>query len=1014
MRCLSILIFLLCVNQGTSQINKNLGPSPLQVDPDIGIFTDVAAQNVGRISALTINPNDNNHYFAAAADGGVWESIDGGSSWNSITDNAPTTAIGSLAMDPSDDQVIYAGTGESNYANHSRYGLGILKSTDGGKNWSVLGADVFAGRSVAKIVINPNNSNIVYAAVTRAGGFPEMVAAKNHPQKNGLVGVFKSVDAGVTWAHLNQLPALSVSSLVMDPQDSDTLHAIVGRVFGSAENGFYKTTNGGNSWQFVSLRDAGFLGQVGRGTVSISVSDPSRLYAVFSNRASVNGSGSSLAGVFRSDDSGQSWQLQSTPQIYSSFGWYFSALKVDVVNPDIIYLGGINLIVSTNGGSTWADITPPHVDIHDIQQDSLGRLLVGDDGGVHRSNNMGLSWETLNNGISNVQFYAGLSLNLTDNNAIIGGTQDNGTNTNQSLEQSWLRILGGDGGWTQVDPQSNSYFVEFQGVSNLFKYQNGVYTRLDPAQTITGRVAFYGVHLLDPLNPQRLLYATERIHESLDQGQTWQAISDDLSQGSGAVRSMVMAPSNPNYIYAVTNDGNVQRSADGGRNFIKIADNIPGWPRITREITVHPEDHLQIYLAVSSFGTDQVRYSDNGGNDWQVLDGDLPDIPVNTIAVALNRDGDVLYAGTDAGVYVSVDNGNHWEKYEKSMPNVPVIDIIIENEHLFVATQGRGLWVLDEYEAAANSAFPSDFLTNIWASDTVQNQGILTTVLTNAGGDIPIRIDNSVMFTYTPDGLPIWLVMQAAIPSQSNSYELPIYMPTGNLNDSGQELLAIGIATKTRLSDDQESLLESQLQYEFDFTETAKVKLQESIGDSSFYDPVAFDNNPFNGVTKQIELSRLIPGGQQLNLYCDINSQPLLTATEPFEGRLNLVFGRDGQENLFGADFTYIKTVDAAGVEFNLLDDDDLATPTWYVYDNFTAASGFGPNRSSTNQVFSPIAGRGFLEETNGLPGPQSVGTDTSEVLLINNSTRLQIEKFNQASETMQITAPLASCFGFE
>ncbi|MBU0617091.1 MAG: hypothetical protein KKI02_05195 [Planctomycetes bacterium] len=216
-----------------------LGPAP----------TGDADMYTGRVSALACSLNDPDLYFAGGADGGVWRTADGGITWTPLTDNMPTSSIGALAIDPIDENVIYAGSGEANYANHCRYGLGLYKSTDGGDTWVQLAEETFAGRCFSKIVINPVNPQILYASITRAGGFPELAAAKGHPGATGPLGVFRSDDGGVTWVQLtNGLPNLSATDLTMYPGDPNILYAGIGRIFGHRDNGIYKTTDAGASW----------------------------------------------------------------------------------------------------------------------------------------------------------------------------------------------------------------------------------------------------------------------------------------------------------------------------------------------------------------------------------------------------------------------------------------------------------------------------------------------------------------------------------------------------------------------------------------------------------------------------------------------------------------------------------------------------------------------------------------------------------------------------------------------
>lgn len=686
-----------------AQTASFLGPNPIDTAGDL--FT-------GRVSALATSPSDPDLYYAAGADGGVWRSNNTGQSWQALTDSMPTLAIGSLALDPGNEQVIYAGTGEPNYANHSRYGLGIYKSTDGGDTWQQLGAEVFSGRTISSIVVSHADNDVVYASVARAGGFPnsvELAAAKGHPQAEGSLGVFRSEDGGASWELLPNLPNLAVTDLIMHPSNADILYAGVARIFGDTGNGIYRSTDGGDNWQRLE-NGLPEVAQLGRISLTISPDQPLRLYTLLTRASNL---GAITLGVYKSDDGGDNWiflENSVADDIFmpvdglsqSFFGWYMSFIKVEPGNPDRVYGGGFNMARSDDGGDTWIDVSPPHVDQHALAWSADGTLLSGSDGGVFSSGDLGASWTPLNNGLGVTQFYAGLSLDPDDAEIIIGGTQDNGSNL-RTDDGAWDNLTGGDGGWTQLDPvDSQIRYTQSQGVGNLFRINadNSIDVLDDPDdRQLSGRTAFFAPYVVDPNNPDRLLYATNLFFESIDGGANWQEISGDVTTGTGAVRSIAMAPSNPDVIYIATNDGLVQRSEDGAQTFTVIAENNPGWPRITRELFVHPENPMIVYLAVANFGVEQILRSENGGTDWEALDATFPDIPVNTITVDTRaedlRDG-VIYAGSDSGIFVSTDDGVSWQQFGVGMPNAAVIDLLIDEPggRLVAATQGRGAWEL--------------------------------------------------------------------------------------------------------------------------------------------------------------------------------------------------------------------------------------------------------------------------------------------------------------------------------
>ena len=678
--CLSVAVWAGCPCR--AQVCKDLGPAPI-------------GTSAGRISAIAASRTDPNRYFVAGADGGVWRTLDGGTTWTPLTDQLPTTAIGSLAIDPTDPSVIYAGSGEANFANHSRYGLGIYKSVTGGDSWAQLAAGTFGGRCVSRIVVDFQSPARVYASVTHAGGFPEMAAAKGHPWANGPRGVFRSDDGGQTWTQLLAgLPNQDATDLVMDALNPAVLYAAIGRIFGATENGIYKSTDHGDTW--TKLAGGLPAANVGRISLDIAPTNSSRLYTLIAHSAEADGNGGSTLGAYRSDDGGATWSVLPVGSMQASYGWYLNVVRVSPASPDTVFLGGYDILRSTNGGSSWSTVTAPHVDNHALAFDASGRVLVGDDGGLHRSSNLGGSWAGLNAGLATAQFYPGLSTHPSNGEIILGGNQDNGCNERTTDSRTWTGLTGGDGGWTQID-QTNPQrlFTESQGTGSLYRSTNGGASFSSVGAGLSGRNCFLPPYLIDPTNPQRMLYGTERVYRSTDGGTTFTALSADLTGGgSASIRALEIAPSDPGWVYAATNDGRILASSDGGATFALRLSGVAGWPRTTREITADPTDAHTVYLAGAVFGAPHVRRSRDAGATWQTLDGDLPDLPVNTVACDPRPPAPVLYAGTDAGLYRSVDDGNTWRPYGAGLPRAQVVDVRVEpaRSRIIVGTMGRGAW----------------------------------------------------------------------------------------------------------------------------------------------------------------------------------------------------------------------------------------------------------------------------------------------------------------------------------
>lgn len=683
---LSLVVIAAAAGSAAAQPATSLGPAPAT---GFGGTT-------GRISAIACSRTNPDRYFVAGADGGVWRTTDGGVTWTPLTDFMPTTAIGALAMDPTNEAIIYAGTGEANFANHSRYGLGVYKSVNGGDTWTQLATDTFSGRCFSRVVINPLDTQVLYASVTQAGGFPERAAAKSHPNAAGPRGVFKSTDGGQTWAQLaGGLPSQDATDVAMDPANPAVLYAAIGRIFGAPENGIYKSVDSGATW----VRLAGGLPTgFGRTTLGIAPTQAPRIYALSSTPCDASGGGGDTFGAFRSDNSGATWTTIVPGSIQASYGWYLSCIVVSPTDPNTVFMGGLTLSRSANAGASWSTVTPPHVDLHALTFDASGRLLCGDDGGVHRSPNLGGSWSHLNTGLCTIQFYAGVSTHPTNDLIFFGGTQDNGSHRHSASGQLWTSISGGDGGWTQLD-QVNPLrvFAESQGTGALYRSVDGGNTVNGAGAGLAGRNCFLPPYLIDPHNSQRMLYGTERVFVSTDGGSNFSPLSADLTGGgSAAIRALAIGPSDSSYVYAATNDGRILASSDGGATFTLRLSNVPGWPRTTREIAVDPVDPRTVYLATAAFGQPQVRRSRDAGATWQTLSAALPDVPVNVIGVDSRGPGPVIYAGTDSGLYRTVNDGQTWRKYGSNLPNACVIDLVVEpgRERVTVGTQGRGAWTV--------------------------------------------------------------------------------------------------------------------------------------------------------------------------------------------------------------------------------------------------------------------------------------------------------------------------------
>jgi hypothetical protein len=680
----------------------NIGPAPI-VNGQVPGRGPVS----GRIAALAADPSDPNVIYIAAAGGGVWKTTNGGSSWTALTDNQSILFMGAIAVAPTNSQIIYAGTGESNNSGDSFYGDGVLKSTNGGQAWTLEGSSIFNRRSISQIAIDPTNADTVYVAVTdfAVNGL------------SGNTGVWKSTDGGVNWTDTTSSISTQdpFTDVVIDPNNSQTIYAAVGNIFGSSANGVYKSTDGGTDWAAAG----NFHGGASDGLIKIAVAKTNApgthtLYASISTPISFTGGGDLLE-MEKSTDGGATWTaLGNTPNYLNGQGWYDSTLAVDPSNANIVYAGGAgdqfatgtSFIETTNGGANWTDIsnTPngtngPHADNHGIGFDANGKLLVGTDGGIWRLDAQSpVTWTDLNGNLATIQF-TGIALDPTNPAIAIGGSQDNGTEKFTG-NLGWSLSQFGDGGFVQID-QSNpntmyhTFFFGFDGF--LERSDDGGLTWSGKTAGInTGDNAnFYVPYVMDPSNSSRLILGTDHLYETTNRADSWHLIGGPGSSGWTAnkpVDAIAISRSNPNTIY-VTAGGVVLVTFNDGASWQQI--NVPGFSDHFGKLAVDPTNNQIAYIVRDHFtggSGGHVFKTINGGQTWTDISGNLPDIPTNSIV--LDPRNGIIFVGTDAGVYASSDGGTTWSTYAHGMASARVVDMVLNTttDILAVGTHGRGMW----------------------------------------------------------------------------------------------------------------------------------------------------------------------------------------------------------------------------------------------------------------------------------------------------------------------------------
>jgi photosystem II stability/assembly factor-like uncharacterized protein len=675
------------------------GPSPV-------LLGNVA--NSGRIAALAADPTNANTIYIAAAGGGVWKTTDGGTSWIPLTDNQQTLFMGAIAVAPSDPNTIYAGTGEADNSGDSFYGRGVLKSTDAGATWTLLGNSQFDRRTISKVVVSPTDPNTVYVAVANEGTNGASVLRPN-------TGVWKSTDGGITWTNTTTRVSTTqdYSDLVMDPLDPQTLYAAVGTLTGALANGVYKTSDGGNTWAVAGNFPKGS----NNGNTKIAIAPTNRLVLYVSIANPYEGSRSGALGkMMKSVDGGLTWnQLTNPPNYMGSQGWYDSTLAVDPSTPNTVYAGGAarpnSIIRSLDGGNSWSDLSVgsdgqgPHADHHGIGFDAAGRLLDGNDGGIWRLDNQTpVRWSNLNGNLQITQFY-GIALHPTDPKTIYGGSQDNGTDkTTGSL--AWTEFsFGGDGGYVRIDsnnPHTVYHTFEYQIYGSIFlqRSDNDGTTWVTKTTGINTSDAgnAYPFYVIDPSNSSRLLLGTNRVYESTNRGDNWTPISTPTMNGwvvASPIDRLAVAPTDGNTIY-------VSVGGDFGNSWHIFVTTNDGGSWIERDLPVtgqiaglqvDPTNSQIAYAVRNAFGGGHVFRTTDGGVSWTDISGNLPNLPAYTIALGSGT----IYIGNDDGVYFSTDSGANWTRLGDGLPNVQVHELVLNAAFgiLAAGTYGRGVWELN-------------------------------------------------------------------------------------------------------------------------------------------------------------------------------------------------------------------------------------------------------------------------------------------------------------------------------
>ncbi|MDE2126477.1 MAG: exo-alpha-sialidase [Armatimonadetes bacterium] len=684
---------------GTWQL---IGPAPLMEFNGFGVESGMS----GRVADAAGSPTDANTIYLAPAGGGVWKTTNGGTSWVPLTDTEPDLAMGAIAVAPSNANVIYAGTGEANNAGDSRYGLGILVSTDAGSTWTLeTGGGAFVGMTTSRIAVDPTNANIVYAAMGDFGA---------NGSYGGGPGIYKSTDGGSTWTKMTSAITTSIdpfSDVAINPTTPSTVYCAVGNVGGSANNGVYESTDSGSTWTLLSGHPNGHTnGNVGWIHIAIAPSAPSTIYSVVENIST-----SGILGVWKTTNGGTSWsQLTSAPNVAQPQAWYDMPIGVSPTNASVVFIAGAgdfsgeNVAESTDGGTTWSNVQSdssgngPHTDEHSLTFDASGRLLNGCDGGIWRLDTLSpanLQWESINGNLATTQFTGG-DLHPTNSLFALAGSQDDGTEeyNNNTI---WPEIDGGDGGFCKINQTNPLIMYHTYSGNDLAKSTDGGSTWNSAGPPSGESSDFYPHFTMDPSNSSRLLFPTTGVWETTNDTTTWKEIGVAGSSGfnnPGATVNCVGVSGSTVYasaggsIYVTTNDGGSWATR-----------NVTGFTDHFQDISVNPANAAQAYIVRDRFtgsaGTGHVFFTSNSGSSWTDETGNLPDIPTNAIKV--NWTNGTVWVGTDDGVYQSTV-ATQWSLFGTGLADAQVADLAFNSSLNLLAayTHGRSAWEISLAAAA--------------------------------------------------------------------------------------------------------------------------------------------------------------------------------------------------------------------------------------------------------------------------------------------------------------------------
>lgn len=712
--------------------------SPGSTAVDEGLLSALELRGIGpafmsgRIADVAVDPTDRSVWYVATSSSNVWKTVNRGTTWTPIFDDYPSYSTGSIAIDPTDSNVIWLGTGENTSQRSVGWGDGVYKSLDGGRTWSNTG--LRTSEHIGQILIDPRDPDVVYAAAMGGLWAP-----------GGDRGLFKTTDGGATWAPVLEISEnTGIADVAMDPRDPDVLYAVAFQrrrhvgvlIAGGPESGVWKSTDGGETWRDITRGLP--PGDLGRIALAVSPIDPDVVYA---NAAATEDN----SGFYRSPDRGETWVRMSDYIVVDP--QYYGELYPDPHRMDRVYAVDVFIHVTNDGGRTFDRVNTrfKHVDNHEIvfDPDDPDYMLVGSDGGLYETFDGTRTWRYASGNMPLFQFYRVGIDNMSPFYTVYGGTQDNSSvggpsrtdNVHGIRNSDWFITHGGDGFQARVDPDDPNIVYTQSQYAGIVRYDRASGEELDiQPQPEAGEGALRwhwdSPLIISPHNPRRIYFAAQKLFRSDDRAETWTAVSGDLSRGLdrnqrpvmgriwppeavwknvftspyGTIVALDESPVVEGLLYVGTDDGLVQVSENGGGSW-RRQEAFPAVPAMAYVADVVASRHMgdRVYAVFNNhkegdFAPYVVR-SDDRGATWSNITGDVPDGQSTWTLMEDHVDLDLLFLGTEFGLFVTRDGGGSWVRLRGGLPTIAVRDLEIQRreDDLVLATFGRGFYILDDY-----------------------------------------------------------------------------------------------------------------------------------------------------------------------------------------------------------------------------------------------------------------------------------------------------------------------------